>query len=124
MLRSTWSEATDFDTVRRRAGGRRRYNAWRQFVAHRRRFRVSELHLELDPSPIASETCSILATRLGVHRLTIWRDIWSMLRAFQPGHPCRLCRCEVRHLARPGLPEFANREQGGSRCAAEAGKGL
>jgi hypothetical protein len=61
------------DAVARRAGGRRRYNAWRSFRAEYRRLQVARLLR----SGIRSRTA--IALRLRVSTSTICRDIQHLL---------------------------------------------
>ena len=80
---ATWEKA---DTVKRRAGGRRRYNAERQRRVRQRRQAIAEW-LSKHPArwlytrglPVA------LAPAFGVHPTTIWRDLQVLL------YPPRAC---------------------------------
>jgi hypothetical protein len=71
----SWSERTDLDEVRRRCGGRRRYNAMRSFQREARRAAVSRLLL-LYGSDRGVQ--SRVARELGVHRSTVSRDVRAM----------------------------------------------
>ncbi len=88
MDRVAWSELTDPEIVARRAGGRRRYNAVRQFQRDLRRRAL----LERCPSLLAliSRTGAQqrLAAELGVSPSTLSRDVRAILAAYRP---CPLC---------------------------------
>lgn len=68
-----WSAQIDFDSVCRRAAGRRRYNAGRRAEAKERYKLVVEAILSPDGRKRGSQTK--LAQALGVHRSTISRDM-------------------------------------------------
>src|ERR1700722_10042579 len=94
MSNNWWSAPTNFETVCRRAAGRRRYNAWRQFMRAYRRTQVAKLLLEFikagrgtGPRGILGELNEI-ARQLGVSRSTISRDVQALQRQF---HPCPHC---------------------------------
>jgi len=76
MKRCEWSSWTDGETVKRRAGGRRRYNAMRQRRAWRRRAAIDKW---LCDHPWAGffprGLPAALAPAFGVHPTTIWRDL-------------------------------------------------
>ena len=77
MNRHEWFLCVDRQTVCRRAGGRRRYNAMRRRKAEARRAAISErlgvnglcLALMYRGATVA------LAAAFGVHRTTAWRDL-------------------------------------------------
>jgi hypothetical protein len=63
----------DWDAVCRRAGGRRHYNAWRQFQQQHRRLEVSAL---LGRYGIAKHGVQArIARELGVSEATVSRDV-------------------------------------------------
>jgi hypothetical protein len=68
-----WNTATDFDTVCKRAAGRRRYNAKRRAEARERYLQV--LEVIRPPDGRKRGTQAQLARALGVHRSTICRDV-------------------------------------------------
>lgn len=70
---NNWSATTDFETVCRRAAGRRRYHAKRQAEA-RERFKIV-LAATFSPEGQKQGTQAELARALGVHRSTICRDV-------------------------------------------------
>jgi DNA-binding NarL/FixJ family response regulator len=72
MNQRAWSTSTDFDTICRRASGRRRYNAVRQLRAELRRFQVARFLRQ------GLLQCH-MAVELGVHPSTISRDIAMLL---------------------------------------------
>jgi DNA-binding NarL/FixJ family response regulator len=72
MNERAWSTSTDFDTICRRASGRRRYNALRQLQAELRRFQVARF-LRQGIQQVQ------MAEVLGVHPSTISRDIATLL---------------------------------------------
>src|SRR5260370_30646729 len=63
-----WAERADWETVCRRAGGRRGYNARRRFLALYRRRRLLDLALKHRLSLFDHGAQAELARRLGVHR--------------------------------------------------------
>jgi HTH domain len=86
----TWRAQTDFETVKRRAAGRRHYNAWRHFLALYRRKQVSELLFQKGKGLFTRGVQTEIAQVLHVHRSTIHRDIKALLTAGGPGCPCPL----------------------------------
>jgi hypothetical protein len=82
---NAWSQWTDAETARRRAGGRRHYNAVRRFRAMFRRLEVARLLSSVIPK--RGEQTRI-ARALGVSRATISRDI-AFLR--DESLPCPSC---------------------------------
>lgn len=68
-----WSAQTDFDSVCKRAAGRRRYNAKRRAEARERYLQV--LKVIMPPDGRKRGTQAQLARALGVHRSTISRDV-------------------------------------------------
>lgn len=62
--------------ARRRAGGRRHYNHWRQVKAELRRVQVAEL---LPVYGLSRGAQTRIAQRLGVHRSTICRDVHAVI---------------------------------------------
>ena len=69
MERSRWSEPTSHEDMVRRAGGRRHYNAVRQFNAVRRRAQLLDVLERCDWSQARA------ARLLGVSPATISRDL-------------------------------------------------
>jgi hypothetical protein len=83
---NNWSAPTSLDEVRRRAGGRRHYNAWRQHLALFRRCKVSRL---LGRYKLFERgTVTAIARELGVSVATVSRDLQAMLREHQPCPHC------------------------------------
>ncbi|MBW4639789.1 MAG: hypothetical protein KME05_16445 [Gloeocapsa sp. UFS-A4-WI-NPMV-4B04] len=80
-----WSASTDIHTVCRRAGGRRSYNAHRQFQASWRRVQVVSF---LRQWGFKHGVQRQIASALGVSEATISRDL-AVLNA-QSG-PCQSC---------------------------------
>lgn len=74
----SWSAQTDFETVCKRASGRRRYNAKRRAKALERFKIVLELTFPSEGRKRGSQ--ARLARALGVHRSTICRDVASWKR--------------------------------------------
>ena len=83
--KAAWSRPTSADEACRRAGGRRRYNAVRQFQAILRRKTVLELLLKLGHRRGVQ---SLIAARLGVHRSTVSKDIAAILTENPPCGEC------------------------------------
>lgn len=76
MHRTAWAAFAAPDIVRRRCGGRRRWNAVRKARMLERRKDVAKLLLRLGHRPgVQSE----MARRLNVHRSTICRDLKAIL---------------------------------------------
>ena len=71
MRATNWTAQTDSQTAARRAGGRRRYNAWRRLLAHAR---LGAVVKELNEVGFSRGYQSEIARRLGVHRSTVHRD--------------------------------------------------
>ncbi len=82
-----WSAPTTPDVAARRAGGRRRYNAWRQQKAQHRRTILSHL-LSVKGRLFEKGIQARLARELGVSRSTLCRDIRALLH---DGQPCPCC---------------------------------
>ena len=76
---TNWSRPTDTQTAYKRAGGRRGYNARRQFAAAERRYQIMALLDRWHITPIRQRgVFARLAEALHVHRSTISRD-WHRL---------------------------------------------
>lgn len=82
-----WSEPMDFSSVCHRAGGRRRYNAWRSRRQAWRRAEVARL-LKDNGEWFRHGLQAELARELKVSRSTICRDIAYFLSV---GWPCPHC---------------------------------
>ena len=91
-MSNTWSKWTDFETVKKRAGGRRHYNDLRRIYAKLRRNEVALLFAQ------GFEQAEI-ARRLGVHRSTVSRDIKSFFQMLNEEKNCPVCG----HKFRPDL---------------------
>jgi len=75
-----WHAETDTETINRRAGGRRRYNAWRGFKrAHRHRLVVQLLR---QYGMLKHGVNARIARELGVSKSTITRDVQALLDSF------------------------------------------
>ena len=72
-----WSTPTDWQTVCRRAYGRRRWNSLRSFLANQRRKQLLTLVIELGGLERGAQ--SRIAHALGVHRSTISKDLKKVL---------------------------------------------
>lgn len=86
-----WSDSTDPETAARRAGGRRRYNAWRRMTALFRGMRLMEIAIAENLSPWSRGFQSAMAERFGVHRSTICRDMKSALQDARKRDCCPVC---------------------------------
>ena len=83
---SSWSAPTSTSEVRRRAGGRRKYNSVRRFKADLRRVEVEKLFAAYGFTRGARAR---IARELGVNRSTVSRDI---RRLWAPGgQTCDTC---------------------------------
>jgi hypothetical protein len=78
-----WSEGVSDHEAAWRAGGRRRYNAWRKFRAEFRRRELARL-MCVQGGPSFWRSGAALARRLGVSRATICRDRQALLRGTYP----------------------------------------
>jgi hypothetical protein len=76
-----WSAQTDFETVCKRAAGRRRYNAERQAEARKRYKQVKDVIWS--PDGCKRGTQAELARAFGVHRSTICRDVAKWRKLWQ-----------------------------------------
>jgi len=89
----TWEQAC------RRAGGRRRHNSWRQFMAIYRRYEVARLLLAgvgtRHGQGLLSGQQAAIARQLGVSPSTISRDVAVLQQHWQGGGPCPVCGHEV-----------------------------
>ncbi|QDU25896.1 hypothetical protein ETAA8_09680 [Anatilimnocola aggregata] len=72
MALAEWTDSISNDEARRRAGGRRRYNALRQFQADHRQMLVAKM---IQASGFRRGVQSEIARKLGVDRATISRDV-------------------------------------------------
>jgi hypothetical protein len=71
-----------FDEICKRAGGRRRYNAWRQFMREFRRIKITHEILQTgDYYGVQAD----LARKFGVHPSTISRDLAFIRRGCKTG---------------------------------------
>ncbi len=87
-IRVQWSERVSDTEAARRAGGRRRYNAVRQFRAVLRRRKVARLYLEFG----GGYGCQAeIARRLGVHPSTVSRDLAILRRGAMMSPRCPFC---------------------------------
>ena len=81
MNRYDWNRWIDAEAAKRRAGGRRRYNAQRRRRADARREAIAELLEENIAAAFFSRGLpAALAPAFGVHPSTIWRDLQLLLR--------------------------------------------
>ena len=75
-----WKRGTDSETARKRAGGRRRYNAMRQRRAKARRAAMDEVVGEIGVAAFVTPGLApALARAFGVSRQTAWRDLQQIL---------------------------------------------
>src|SRR5690349_2965162 len=88
MQHSEWSLLVSDDESRRRAGGRRRYNSWRQFMAQHRRL-TQVLPLLREHRSLSRGVGAAIARALNVSRATISRDIAAIFD--QGGVRCPTC---------------------------------
>jgi hypothetical protein len=82
-----WSAFTSTTEAHRRASGRRKYNALRQFNADVRRIKVGELVVEYG---FVRGTNARVARELNVHPSTITRDLRKILN-LDDGKDCETC---------------------------------
>jgi hypothetical protein len=85
-----WSAPTDWQTVCARAGGRRRYNARRTFLANERRRQVLELLVAR--GGLARGAQAEIARRLQVHRSVISKDLKRLMPLATPCAGCGVLR--------------------------------
>jgi hypothetical protein len=112
-----WREPVSDYEAARRAGGRRRYNAWRKFRADFRRMELARL-LCVQGGLSFWRSGAALARRLGVSRATICRDRQVLLRST---YPCAHCGAAV---IPPGLvQDYQGRGPDGNEPLAAAGMG-
>ena len=80
MKHNDWRNWTDAEAVKRRAGGRRRYNAMRRRRAKARRGAISEWLAENPTALFFNRGLpGALGRVFGVHPSTIWRDLQEIL---------------------------------------------
>ena len=89
---NNWSAPVSDREAARRAGGRRRYNAWRKFRAEFRRTELARL-LCVQGGLSFWRSGAALARKLGVSRSTVCRDRQALLRST---YPCPHCGAGVR----------------------------
>ena len=92
----SWTARTSLEIVRRRAGGRNRYNARRRLAAMIRRMRVMELLK--GGSVLERGTQARLARALAVSEATISRDIAALLYGGEFCPRCGALRNSTFHL--------------------------
>ncbi len=85
MGKTIWKDYIPWDTVCRRASGRRGYNAHRKFAAAWRRTRVSDLLVKWG---LEYGIQARIAKELGVSEATISRDIAALM---YDSRPCPCC---------------------------------
>jgi hypothetical protein len=71
VRKSWWTQPVDWDTVCRRARGRAKHNAWRQYLATLRRREVLALVARFG---FKYGVQKLISAELGVHESTISRD--------------------------------------------------
>ncbi len=79
-----WHRPTSWESVCRRASGRRRYNAWRKLKAAMRQREVERWLAAKGAGLFAWGTQAEIARCLGVHRSTVGRDIGRILSELSP----------------------------------------
>jgi len=94
-----WSALTSSDEANRRAAGRRKYNAHRQFVALIRRKRVAALAWQYGLEKRGSRTR--IAEELEVHRSTVSKDIKAILEEMMKTRDCPTCGQVVQDILTP-----------------------
>jgi hypothetical protein len=104
-MTAAWTAPTTPEVAARRAGGRRRYNAWRQQIAQHRRTILTHL-LFAKGNLFEKGIQARLARKLGVSRSTICRDVKALLRE---GHPCPCCGAYT-HPPKPDPTRFVVEE--------------
>jgi hypothetical protein len=80
-----WGERTDWQEVRRRAGGRRRFNAARQLQAEQRRRAELAALIRAGRSGLERGVQRTLAQVFAVHPSTVSRDIRAILGDVRAG---------------------------------------
>ena len=96
---NSWSAPTSSDEANRRAAGRRKYNAHRQFVAVIRRKKVAELAWEYGLEKRGSR--ARIAKALDVHRSTVSKDIKAILEEMMKTRDCPTCGQSVTDILTP-----------------------
>jgi hypothetical protein len=81
MTRTQWRTRTDWQTVCRRAAGRRKYNQWQHAMAAARQNEVFKLLLQYGLWDWG--VCAQIARELGCSRSTIVRDRRAILRSLR-----------------------------------------
>ena len=87
-MSNDWLAQVPDDVAHRRAGGRRHYNAWRQFMAMRRRRKVARLLRR-------GYKQAQIARRLSAHPSTISRDVAWLNELANRTRCCPLCGHEI-----------------------------
>ena len=85
-----WTEPTSTAEANARAGGRARYNGWRQTRAKLRQAEVARLIAEM--GGLHPGVQAAVARRLGVNESTISRDIRAIFNGARP-RECPFCGC-------------------------------
>src|SRR5258708_1534154 len=105
-MSSNWSAPTDPESVRRRAGGRRRCTARRRLQALLRRVKVFKMLEDVDY--LTRGVKADIARALGVHRSTIGRDVKQI---FYRNTCCPMCGSIVTiERLEKGMAELAEEE--------------
>ena len=102
--RGAWRSPAPWETVCRRASGRRHYNAWRKLKAAMRRREVERLMAAEGAGLFAWGAQAEIARQLGVHRSTVSRDMGQILGDLSP-RELELTYSLLQCLGRP-LPRY------------------
>ena len=92
-MSNDWAAPTDLETVRRRSGGRRSYNARRAFLRDHRRVQVARRLRGYGPgaAPFGRGLQARIARELDVAPSTICRDVRALVEAWRAARACPTC---------------------------------
>ncbi len=122
MRPEAWASWKDYEMVKRRAGGRRRYNAQRRKRAEARQAAIDRWLCEHPAAGFFPRGLpAYLAPAFGVHPSTIWRDLQLIL--WRGSRTAYYCQGELLYTVRrayPGGPVLSVTDPEGNEIRGEA----
>ena len=93
-----WTARVVAETMKRRALGPSRWNAWRRDMMQYRRAQLPGLLLKLGVGIGDRGAQARVVEALGLSRQTISRDFRALVDSMRARRSCPVCRCSVEHL--------------------------